>query len=65
MPGLSGLQLAEAVLRVNPAMPIVLMTGHLTKQTRELIHAAGICDVLMKPITMRQLGETVHRYINH
>jgi len=52
-------------LRVNPAMPIVLMTGHLTKQTRELIHAAGICDVLMKPITMRQLGETVHRYINH
>jgi len=64
MPDLTGMELADGVHQEYPGIPIILMTGFFTKQGQEQVQSAGIREVLLKPITMRNLGEAVHRLLN-
>jgi PAS domain S-box-containing protein len=61
MPGASGVEFAAELLRVRPDLPIVLCSGHVTDELRELARKAGIRDVLYKPSTMHEFGEAIHR----
>ncbi len=49
MPGMDGIGLADALRHRAPALPIIVMTGLLTGQTRQRINAAGITSILAKP----------------
>jgi CheY-like chemotaxis protein len=48
MPRMTGIKLAERLLRLRPALPILFMSG--TEPS-----AAGSCPLLVKPFTARQL----------
>ena len=60
MPGMSGLVLASELRRIRPGLPILLMTGYGLALTPELIRAAGIHQLLVKPTTIHTLGTAVH-----
>lgn len=59
MPKMSGVQLIREVLKIRPAMPIILCTGYSTTIGEESAQEQGISHFLMKPLTMRVLAETV------
>lgn len=59
MPRMTGLEFARAVLAVRPELPILLMTGYSASMTAEQFRAIGIREVVLKPLTLRELAETV------
>ena len=70
MPGLDGYQLTAAIrdletARGQPRTPIVALTADVVREHVERCLAAGMDDYLLKPVTIRQLVEKLHRWLPH
>ncbi|MBD3237799.1 MAG: PAS domain S-box protein [Candidatus Eisenbacteria bacterium] len=65
MPGLTGADLAQALLAERPELPIVLCTGYSETVREEDAEAIGVQAYMMKPVDMDVLGRTLHRLIQH
>ncbi len=61
MPGLTGLELAQRIQRASYELPVVLCTGNPGTLTTPTLLAAGIGELLLKPLTGRELLEAVAR----
>jgi PAS domain S-box-containing protein len=61
MPGISGLEIAKIIQKLRPDLPVVLSSGMVPAEMQDELTAAGIYDVLRKPFTFEELGETVGR----
>ena len=59
MPGMSGLELYEALVASGHAIPTVIITAHPETRTQSRAHAAGICSYLSKPFAPDELLECV------
>jgi len=64
MPKLTGLQLARKLLTIRNNIPIILCTGHSDSVSPEKAKAAGIKEFLIKPITRKELAESIHRALD-
>jgi PAS domain S-box-containing protein len=64
MPGMTGLGLAAELRKIRPDLPVILMTGHGAALTPERIQAAGIRQLLPKPIGIPSLGAAVHAVLS-
>ncbi|MDO8948303.1 MAG: response regulator [Desulfocapsaceae bacterium] len=64
MPGLSGSELAKAVLEVAPHMPIIICTGHSAVTSKEEAMAMGIRKYLHKPVQKDELARTVRMVLD-
>jgi DNA-binding NtrC family response regulator len=53
----NGVELAGGLLRIRPDIPIVLYTGG--QATIEDVRSKGICAVISKGLSRRELGETL------
>jgi PAS domain S-box-containing protein len=61
MPGMSGIDLADALLQVRDDIPIVLATGYIEESIREQAALLGFREILSKPLTSQVLAEGVKR----
>jgi putative two-component system response regulator len=61
MPGLSGIELAEAAIRIHPDIPIVLLTGHSDVELARSSLLRGASDFVTKPINVRELPIVIER----
>jgi len=61
MPGLSGLELTDAVSRMHPHMPVVLLTGHTDVELARDSLQRGASDFVTKPVNIRELPILVER----
>ncbi|HUP08966.1 MAG TPA: PAS domain S-box protein, partial [Caldimonas sp.] len=61
MPELTGTDLAREIHRLRADVPIVLMSGYQGPQLTELAQAAGVCDILRKPLVSRDLARSMAR----
>jgi CheY-like chemotaxis protein len=59
MPQLTGVRLAEELLRIRPDLPIMLCTGFSEAIDASGIQAAGISRFLMKPFSVRDMSEAI------
>lgn len=59
MPGLTGENLAKALRQIRPQLPIILCTGFSHVMTPEKAQGLQLDAFLMKPLTMRGLGQAV------
>jgi len=59
MPRLNGLELASALARVRPAVPIILLTGFIADLPEETIWAAGVKRTVRKPVTVQELASAL------
>lgn len=50
MPGISGLELQKALIRMQPSLPVILMTAYPTDSVREEAEALGVAGFFAKPI---------------
>ncbi|OGV51446.1 MAG: hypothetical protein A2X49_16985 [Lentisphaerae bacterium GWF2_52_8] len=61
MPGLTGLQLAEELLRRKPDLPIILCTGYSELISKEKVMELGIREFFIKPVTSMDLASALAR----
>ena len=59
MPDLTGTEFAREILQLRPDAQIMLMSGYSGTQLSERAQAAGIIDVLRKPLVRRDIAESV------
>jgi PAS domain S-box-containing protein len=62
MPVMTGIEFAERVWAVRPDLPIILTTGFSTL-TLEAVRRLGMGALVLKPNTIKTLGEAVHRVL--
>lgn len=63
MPGLSGMHLAEQMLKIKPALPIILCTGYSERATAESTASIGIAGFFSKPVKMNELLQKVQQVL--
>ncbi len=63
MPGMIGLELAQALLEHNPRLPVVLCTGYSNNISALAARSAGIRELLSKPVDLRQLALVMQRLL--
>ena len=56
MPGMTGLELLDALRRIAPALPVAVLTGHADLRTDALLRHAD--EFLVKPVRVDQLLAT-------
>jgi CheY-like chemotaxis protein len=59
MPGMSGAELAERILKLRPDLPIVVATGYGHVMGEERARALGLRRILNKPFSMSVLDEAI------
>jgi len=64
MPDLTGTELAREIRQLRPDIAIILMSGYSGTQLIERAHAAGVVDVLRKPLVRRDIAEPVARALH-
>jgi signal transduction histidine kinase/CheY-like chemotaxis protein len=64
MPGLIGTVLAHEIRKLRPDVPIVLMSGYSGAQMHERARAAGISEILRKPVQSKDIAECFSRVLH-
>jgi CheY-like chemotaxis protein len=64
MPLMTGLDLAEAALKLRPDLLVLLTTGYSEANISAKAQEIGILQCLLKPLVLRQLGWTVRRQLD-
>src|SRR5882757_6007939 len=65
MPGLTGTALATELRRQRPDLPIVLVSGYSGPLLTQQALAAGVSELLVKPLQSRQFAATLDRVLHH
>jgi PAS domain S-box-containing protein len=63
MPGLSGTELARQLRRRRPDLPIVLVSGYTGPMLSERALAAGVSEILKKPVQSRDIAAALARLL--
>jgi PAS domain S-box-containing protein len=63
MPGISGTQLARALRRRRADLPIVLVSGYTGPILSERALAAGVTEILKKPVQSRDIASALARVL--
>ena len=61
MPEMNGLELTRQLRALRPDLPVLLASGFSAELNRENLHAAGVADLLEKPISMTALADVLQR----
>jgi CheY-like chemotaxis protein len=65
MPGLTGTVLASVVRRWRPDLPIILVSGYSGTLGTHQAFAAGVSELLTKPLQSREIATTLARVLHH
>ena len=64
MPSMTGAELAQQIIEIQPGLPIILCTGFNEMINREKSMAIGISEYIMKPMTMNMLLKSVRQTLD-
>lgn len=64
MPGLSGMHLAERMLKLKPGLPVILCTGYSEHATPELAQQAGLAGFFYKPLFVNDLIQKIQSILD-
>jgi PAS domain S-box-containing protein len=59
MPGMSGMDLAEELLRIRPDLPIIITSGYVRPEDARRAEQIGVRDVVLKPNTVAEIGQLI------
>jgi PAS domain S-box-containing protein len=64
MPNMTGIELADEMMRIRPDIPVVLATGFSETVSPERAKQIGIREYVMKPVATRELAELTRRILD-
>jgi len=65
MPGMDGVTLARHLRQRHPGLPVYALTANVIGSEEAALAAAGVREVLYKPIDEAKLLEVLHRHARH
>ncbi|MDP9857472.1 response regulator [Agrobacterium tumefaciens] len=65
MPSMNGLELAKALLDLEPNLPVILMTGEKELNLERMAHASGAISVVAKPFSFDEIGAHLNKAVSH
>ena len=65
MPGMSGLELLDAINRKHPELPVIIMTAHSDLESAVSAYQGGAFEYLPKPFDVDEAVELVNRAVAH
>ena len=65
MPGMSGLEVARAVLAINPALPVAVASGYITDELQAEALAAGVREVVFKTDAVEDFCAVVAKLVDN
>jgi CheY-like chemotaxis protein len=65
MPDMTGVDLAPRLLKIRPAIPIILCSGFSELITEEKVKSLGIREFIQKPIAIHDLAMTMRKVLDH
>jgi len=63
MPGASGIEVARRAQTLRPDLPIIVLTGHLTPESRTELEACGCRAFATKPYALHELGRMIREVL--
>lgn len=64
MPEITGLELADALLKQRSDFPVILCTGYSDAVSAETAKSAGIREFAMKPLVKHEIAETIRKVLD-
>ena len=64
MPGMSGLEVAQALKAIRADLPVALASGYITEELRTRAQAAGVRELIFKPNTAEDFCAAVARLVH-
>jgi CheY-like chemotaxis protein len=64
MPTMSGFDFAEEIRLIRADVPVIVTTSYFRSQDQELASRAGVRELILKPDTVEELGEALHRQLS-
>jgi PAS domain S-box-containing protein len=61
MRGMNGFELTRELHKIRPDLPVLLTSGYLRSEDRELAAKLGIRELILKPNTVEELGLAIDR----
>jgi DNA-binding NtrC family response regulator len=61
MPGIDGIEVLKRVKETNPAIEVIILTGHGSDADREMCMKLGAFAYLEKPVDVNALSETIKK----
>lgn len=59
MPGMDGVATLRELRKINPSVPVIMLTGHATLETADKGMQLGAFDYMLKPCPMDELLDKV------
>jgi CheY-like chemotaxis protein len=60
MPRMTGLDFSTEIHRIRPDIPVIMLSGFVEQIPPERLQEAGIDRLLLKPVSIDDLGNAVH-----
>ncbi len=64
MPGMTGIDMAQRMLRIRPGLPIILCTGYGSPPLQEKVTSLGIKGFALKPMTMKGMTALIRKVLD-
>lgn len=65
MPGMTGADLAQRMIRSNPDIPIILCTGYSTIMSEEKAKTVGIMEFALKPLVEKDITQLIRKVLDN
>ena len=65
MPGLTGVEIAQEILKVRPSLPVLLITGYSKKISAENAESFGLSGFFSKPINESQFLDKISTLVGY
>ena len=65
MPRMTGVELAEAFMRIRPDIPMILCSGYSQTITPEEAKNLGIREYILKPFSMGTIADTIEKVLRN
>ena len=59
MPGMSGFELARAILAIRSDVPLVMTSGYVNPRDEDTARSIGVLAMILKPNTVEELGQVL------
>jgi CheY-like chemotaxis protein len=64
MPQMNGIQMSEEIKRINPGIPIILLSGYNSDVAKKQIKSSGVNGFITKPISKNQLAIVIRKVLD-
>ncbi|MCX5846745.1 MAG: PAS domain S-box protein [Deltaproteobacteria bacterium] len=64
MPNMTGIELTQEIMRIQPGIPVILCTGFSEAITPEKAKALGLREFIMKPIIKNQIASAIRQVLD-